>query len=654
MSPSHALAFDPDPYSVTSFVDRTHKECSNLQWLRELVMNSIEGILATGLQGEIFIHSISQDMGEGINKVRKLAITDTGEGIAEDELYSSFKVGLTTRGRDGNYGVGAKISSIPLNPAGMIYRSLVDGGVLRELIWHRTSQYGYYEASAVEDPTTGEFRVVTPPTPHDSAYDDCITKAGHGTQVVLCGENPEDDTCATLGPQGRKSAGNLHWAIRALNFKLWRIPEGIEIRVENAKVGDRDPEVKDYIVHGGAKGLADFALDQGTVDLRDNPYKVRWFLLKEGSSKRNSQNDWAKGRIVGTLYQEPSTGVVEVYAMRNLRHGAALMNDFGIYTGAERVVLLVEPKHLETMQPTTSRDDLRIVGEGLSISDVYKAIGQEFLGLMSDKARPLASYVRSQLDGLKSTSDEEKLKEVIRRAIELYRIKDFRRLAKGNVTSTSDSDEESSTAAVVPTETHDDPVVEDVQQPEESSPNPQPRRPPIKQRPRPRPMFDEAGDRRDSEVPPDIAPKTFRWTSLEDPHQVTTYSAYKQPEVVINSTGNTYLRLLALYRSRPDFADHPDVVEEVLKGKCEALLQLSIFTLEHEFKTQSKGRGSDFEDFTGSRNNASGSDEIQRICLDAMALKEVHDSTVREIRNMISKAKSKAAAEARTTDNEAA
>ena len=625
---SHALTFDSDPYSVTNFVERMHGECARLQWLRELVVNSVEAIAATGDGGSILVHPVDQDMGDGTT-VRKLAVTDTGEGIAEHELYSSFQVAMTSRGR-GNFGIGAKIAALPMNPVGLIYRSLVDGGDPAELIWHKThkSGTGHYAASGIYDEETGETRYVTEPSCEPDTYAQIAT-AGHGTQVVLCGEEPDDDTCKTLNPSPSKSSGNLHWAIRELNFKFWRIPKDTEIRVQNTST--KGPA--SYIVHGGEVGMKDFATAHGVIELEVNPYRVRWFLLD--TKIRNSQNGWSEGRILGTLYHE-STGVIEVYALRRQKTAAGLMNDFGIYTGADRVVLLVEPKHQELLQPTTARNDLRIEDEG-NVSSLYKEIGQEFAGLMADKALILASYVKEQLDGLKSTSDDQNLREVIARAAALYDIRDFRRLAKGR--SRVSDDETKNVPATLPassTESPDDPDEPPTPVPP-TPPRPRPT-PRPRPRPRPKPVVDPKGKQRARDVPPNIPPKIFEWTRLPDADDVTDYTTNSQQVVKVNTEAETYNRLLALYNKRPDFTEHPEVVEKVVRARCQACLQLAIFSLEREFDTRGKRLGTDFEGFFKANTG--------RVCLDGMASKDVDVATVREIRNLIAKAKSEAAAEA--------
>ena len=143
-------------------------------------------------------------------------------------------------------------------------------------------------------------------------------------------------------------------------------------------------------------------------------------------------------------------------------------------------------------------------------------------------------------------------------------------------------------------------------------------------------------------VPPEITPKRFTWLPLGQ-DDVTDYTTCTQVAVKVNTEGEMYNRLLALYKSRPDFTAYPQVVEDAVRRKCESTLQLSIFTLEHEFNARRSRLGLDFEGFF--EKHGAG-----RVCLDAMASREVHNALVRDIRNLISKAKNKEAADSRAME----
>ena len=94
---------------------------------------------------------------------------------------------------------------------------------------------------------------------------------------------------------------------------------------------------------------------------------------------------------------------------------------------------------------------------------------------------------------------------------------------------------------------------------------------------------------------------------------------------------------------RADFAGYPQVVEDAVRRKCESALHLSIFTLEREFETRRARLGVDFEGFF-SQHGAG------RVCLDALASRDVHTALVRDIKNLIAKAKAKEATESRAKE----
>src|SRR5207245_2874480 len=106
-------------------LDRLGKDCSDLQFLRELTQNSIESILRTPKKtGQIIwdVDWVTNDL-EGCYK---LSITDTGDGMTGEELVKYINHLSSSSGVQShiaNFGVGAKIAAATRNQAGLVYLS---------------------------------------------------------------------------------------------------------------------------------------------------------------------------------------------------------------------------------------------------------------------------------------------------------------------------------------------------------------------------------------------------------------------------------------------------------------------------------------------------------------------------------------------------
>src|SRR5690606_13981057 len=76
---------------------------------------------------------------------RKLAIWNTGPGMSSVELDHICDLAASF-GKDmaleGNFGMGAKVASLPSNPLGMRYRSCRDGVVSQVILGKRDGKYG--------------------------------------------------------------------------------------------------------------------------------------------------------------------------------------------------------------------------------------------------------------------------------------------------------------------------------------------------------------------------------------------------------------------------------------------------------------------------------------------------------------------------------
>src|SRR5437867_870935 len=99
-------------------LERLGQDCHPLQFLRELTRNAIEGIGRTGQTGEV-IWDVDWNLFD-LEGVYKLCVIDTGIGMTADEMkeyINALSSSFVEQSLTGNYGVGAKISAAPRNPA---------------------------------------------------------------------------------------------------------------------------------------------------------------------------------------------------------------------------------------------------------------------------------------------------------------------------------------------------------------------------------------------------------------------------------------------------------------------------------------------------------------------------------------------------------
>ena len=129
----------------TSFsLDQIARQCSPLQYVRELTKNAIEAIPKEE-EGEIFWTYDKDELDE--SGIHKLTCIDSGLGMDGEEerlymnnMYSSIK----EQTAEGNFGIGAKVAALSRSPKGLLYKSYKDGkGYLAELCQHPISgKYG--------------------------------------------------------------------------------------------------------------------------------------------------------------------------------------------------------------------------------------------------------------------------------------------------------------------------------------------------------------------------------------------------------------------------------------------------------------------------------------------------------------------------------
>ena len=111
--------------------------------LRELVMNAIEAA-AKGPAGRQIVEIKGKAIPECCG-ARKLTIWNTGPGMSSAELDHICDLAASL-GKDmaleGNFGMGAKVASLPSNTLGIRYRSCRDGIVSQVILGKREGIYG--------------------------------------------------------------------------------------------------------------------------------------------------------------------------------------------------------------------------------------------------------------------------------------------------------------------------------------------------------------------------------------------------------------------------------------------------------------------------------------------------------------------------------
>jgi hypothetical protein len=415
-------------------IERAYRESGPYQWVRETLINAIEAG-ATRIEYGIEWQAV-QELG-----VYRRVVADNGRGMTAEELVEFFNTfggsGKPIGGVHENFGVGAKTSLMPWNKLGVVVISWVHGQAA--MIWVQqdpdTGEYGL-KLERAEDPTTGQEsleEVVTPYADPDHGCDWAALKPDwiedHGTVIVLLGNSPDTDT--VLGDASREE-GEIKGISTYLNRRIWEIPDGVEVYVDELRGNDRAswPPSK-TMAHGPQqKGSRDRRTNKrairgaryyvqyenydagslahsGSMTLRDET-KVLWYLW-EGERPRVDSYA-AIGGYIAALYRN------ELY---DVSGHPATYRSFGIGEAGvrRRLWLVIEPPILDEhgrqgVYPRTDRNALLLkggpnAGGALPFADW----GEEFADRMPDEIRDALRKARTGADGTLDDSWRDRLAE---------------------------------------------------------------------------------------------------------------------------------------------------------------------------------------------------------------------------------------------------
>lgn len=210
-------------HDIDFTVARQIEQCPKTMMLRELVVNAIEAASRaeepSRKKVEIFAKQIDLT-----GPARKLVIWNTGPGLSAGQLLHICDLAASL-GKDmaleGNFGMGAKVASLPSNKLGMRYRSCSNGTVSQVLMGNRQGIYG-----KIPQPVGDDFDEVVDVT------DQVIAEGEHPmdedwTEVVLLGNRPEQDTVDD--PYDGDPKVDRQWIATGLYHRLYRLENNVEI-----------------------------------------------------------------------------------------------------------------------------------------------------------------------------------------------------------------------------------------------------------------------------------------------------------------------------------------------------------------------------------------------------------------------------------------
>ncbi len=374
------------------FVASTIERCPKSMMLRELVKNALEAATSAPLGSRrVEINACL------VNGVRKLRIWNTGLGMNAEELFRMCDIASSIgkmQGLDGNFGMGAKVASLPSNHHGVRYRSCRDGRVSEVLLGKRNGVYGRVLR---RDPLTGEPSAVVDVT--DAVKIEGGETASDWTEVVLLGNRESQDTVAD--PYDGNPKVPKWWLQLGLQLRFFQIHGDVDVLI-GPDLHDL-PGVRSFIPMARIVGESFARWD--TVQVADG-VKVHFGhdpIHPERSDVNASFKDsFSRGiSLAGLLYAD------EIYEVRMWGGWTSEAPNYGISSHARHVSLLVELADDYPVQPEGYRQFLR-----------YKNGAQDQVRMMDFAAMVRANHPDWLREMMRSASPDQALIGSVRQQLE--------------------------------------------------------------------------------------------------------------------------------------------------------------------------------------------------------------------------------------------
>lgn len=320
-----------DPLTIRDIdftVARQIEQCPKTMMLRELTMNALEaaGKAPEGKRRVVFKAKRLNETGDA----DKLAIWNTGPGMSSEQLDHICDLAASLGKEmavEGNFGMGAKVASLPSNSLGMRYRSCRDGVVSQVVLGKREGVYGKLIVE-LNDSSHASVIDVTEQVEAEGEY-----PLDHDwTEVVLLGQSREQDT--VRDPYAGDPEQDRQWITTGLYHRFYAIPDGVEV-VYGEGTHPRDGT---RYFEPIPQRLPNYGQSE-TIEI-EGGFKLHYFY--DPKYKTTGHNASISGSVTSSI----STGGIvykdEMYDVRTGKKWAADAPAFGIPFGARHISVHVE------------------------------------------------------------------------------------------------------------------------------------------------------------------------------------------------------------------------------------------------------------------------------------------------------------------------
>lgn len=401
--PANFLPTAVNPGGLTALIENLGRDCHPTQFLREFTKNTIEACQRSPeSKNQVVIDYNAKLFQE--NRIYKISFIDTGDGMSADQMLSllnNLSASGNVKNPYKNYGVGAKISAMTRNHAGIQYESWKDGKGHMIFIRYNSEEGVYGVQGTPSSDGISHYAISLPLSQKPAEIKD------HGTRVTLWGMNDSQDTM--IPPEG-VGGTRESWIAFYLSTRFFRIPADIEM---NARIGyyrEGNPRHNYLAKIRGQKAILDEKSQlKGTLRLSDAT--TYWWVMPKGLDGHG--RELVKGHTA--LINED-----EVFDISDSRSNRAAY--FGVIYGRDRVIIYLEPDNV--MQNTARTNLVRPDGSPLS----WHKWQDEFIVKMPSELRKFLDELQNETA---NESHTDSIKERLKALKELYKLSRYKANPKG-------------------------------------------------------------------------------------------------------------------------------------------------------------------------------------------------------------------------------